>query len=76
MTNQGPPEIYDPVCGTRVNPDEFHIDVYFKGHKVFFCAETCRDKFMADPHRYLRPKGWWRRYLDRLTHSALPGSLA
>lgn len=60
---------YDPVCGMRVNPSEFHINADFKGHKVFFCAESCREKFMADPHKFLKPKGWWRRYLDRLSRS-------
>jgi YHS domain-containing protein len=61
--------VYDPVCGMRVNADGFNINTDFKGHKVYFCAESCRDKFLADPHRFLKPKNWWRRYLDRLARS-------
>lgn len=69
METTAPPIFFDPVCGMRVKPDVFHPTVDFKGHKVYFCAETCRDKFLADPHKFLKPKGWWRRYLDRLSRS-------
>lgn len=69
MTSQPPPIVYDPVCGMRVKPGEYHLDTIFKGHPVYFCAESCREKFMADPHRYLKPRSWWRRYLDRLARS-------
>ncbi len=69
MTSNTPAIPYDPVCGMRVHPHELHINVNFKGHKVYFCAQSCREKFLTDPHKYLKPKGWWRRYLDRLTRS-------
>ncbi|MCB2187982.1 MAG: YHS domain-containing protein [Deltaproteobacteria bacterium] len=39
----------------------------YQGRAYFFCAPGCRDKFLHDPGAYIKPKGWWRRYLDRLT---------
>jgi YHS domain-containing protein len=69
MASNAPPIPYDPVCGMRVKQSEFHINADFKGLKIYFCAETCREKFMADPHRFLKPKGWWRRYMDKLTRA-------
>lgn len=69
MTNNTPAIAYDPVCGTRVQPNEFRLNVDICGHKIYFCAETCREKFLADPHKFLKPKGWWRRCLDSLTLS-------
>ena len=69
MANNTPAVPYDPVCGMWVKPDESRLNVDFKGHKVYFCAESCREKFLADPHKFLKPKAWWRRYLDRLARS-------
>ncbi len=69
MDGEAPHLVYDPVCGMRINPVESNINADFKGHKVYFCAKSCRDKFLADPHRFLKPKGWWRRYLDRMARS-------
>lgn len=66
MAGKAPAIPYDPVCGMRVKLSEFRINADFKGHKVYFCAEACREKFWAAPHKFLKPKGWWRRYLDRL----------
>ncbi|TAM11820.1 MAG: heavy metal translocating P-type ATPase [Nevskiaceae bacterium] len=49
----------DPVCGMRTDPDaaaaaaahSFDHD----GHRYHFCSAGCKDRFAADPARYLDP---------------------
>ena len=46
----------DPVCGMTVAPDsEFRVQR--DGTTWWFCSATCRDRFLADPDRYLHPAG-------------------
>jgi YHS domain-containing protein len=58
----------DPVCGMKVTPEEAAGDTTYKGTRIFFCAESCRKTFDADPEKFMpnRPKGFLGRYLDRL----------
>jgi Cu+-exporting ATPase len=42
----------DPVCGMTVRPESPHR-VEHAGRVYYFCCAGCRDKFMADPERYL-----------------------
>jgi YHS domain-containing protein len=51
--------VLDPVCGMHVDPKETRAagrtathgkDVYF------FCSDSCRRQFVADPPRFARPK--------------------
>jgi len=62
----------DPVCGMTVNQRLTEIVTTIQGQKYYFCAEGCRDAFVADPQKYLTPaaspkkKGFWCRYLERL----------
>jgi len=55
----------DPVCYMSVNPQELSIYVDHKGERYFFCAEGCKQKFLADPAKYIKPKSWWDRWLDK-----------
>src|SRR5579859_5630191 len=50
------PVVKDPVCGMDVDPraSAHHADHH--GHTYYFCAQRCKDKFLADPQRYLQPK--------------------
>ena len=61
-------KMIDPVCGMEVDPATAAAETCHNGIKVFFCAEGCRDAFLADPERYTKPKhkGFWRRYLARM----------
>ncbi|GLQ57853.1 hypothetical protein GCM10010862_51120 [Devosia nitrariae] len=43
----------DPVCGMTVNPDTAEHKATYRGTTYHFCSQACRDKFMADPDRYL-----------------------
>jgi len=66
MRSPRPDIIYDPVCGMKVNLRIADLKAEYQGRSYWFCAEPCRRKFLADPEAYIKPKGWWRRYLDRL----------
>jgi len=45
----------DPVCGMRVPTDAGKPSVEHEGKRYHFCSTKCRDKFVADPGRYLEP---------------------
>jgi Cu+-exporting ATPase len=61
-------KMIDPVCGMEVDPATAAAETCHEGTKVFFCAEGCRDAFLANPKRYTKTKrkGFWRRYLARM----------
>lgn len=63
--------VVDPVCGMAVVPGVKTIIANNDGETYYFCAEDCREAFVADPQKYMNPaplkrKGWWGRYLKRL----------
>ena len=44
----------DPVCGMRVDPARTPHKAQHAGQTHFFCSAGCREKFVADPARYLK----------------------
>jgi YHS domain-containing protein len=62
----------DPVCGMQVDPTTAPARTCYNGIQIYFCAETCKTAFEAEPQNYTlnRRKGFWRRYLDRLGKAA------
>ena len=44
----------DPVCGMTVKPDSPHKS-HHAGQDYRFCSGRCKEKFDADPQRYLHP---------------------
>ena len=44
----------DPVCGMRVDPATAKHRHSYRDRDYFFCSAGCREKFVADPERYLR----------------------
>ena len=44
--------LIDPVCGMTVKPDSPHHTMR-EGHEYFFCMAGCKQKFDADPQKYL-----------------------
>ena len=44
----------DPVCGMTV-ATEGRIRVEHDGRAFVFCSTNCRDRFLADPDRYVSP---------------------
>jgi Cu+-exporting ATPase len=55
MEDDGQP--VDPVCGMKVNPQAPKGGTYeYQGQTYFFCNPKCREKFRAEPQKYLKPK--------------------
>jgi Cu+-exporting ATPase len=46
----------DPVCGMAVDPSQAKATYEHAGKKYHFCCASCKEKFSADPAKYLRPK--------------------
>ncbi len=44
----------DPVCGMSVDRSKA-LTLEYHGKTLYFCSETCRSKFQADPERYMSP---------------------
>jgi Cu+-exporting ATPase len=45
----------DPVCGMMVGPEDAEGTFEYQGVTYFFCGKSCRERFIADPERYLNP---------------------
>ncbi|MEA2894129.1 MAG: P-type Cu+ transporter [Bradyrhizobium sp.] len=46
----------DPVCGMRVDPQTAKHRLAYKGESYFFCSGRCRERFAAEPDKFLQPK--------------------
>ncbi|MDG6347969.1 heavy metal translocating P-type ATPase, partial [Luteimonas sp. 8-5] len=46
----------DPVCGMTVDPAKTPHHATHDGVEYHFCNPRCREKFVADPGRYLSPR--------------------
>jgi Cu+-exporting ATPase len=46
----------DPVCGMMVEPAQAAGTAVHDGKTYYFCAISCRDRFVAEPAKYLQPK--------------------
>jgi YHS domain-containing protein len=47
--------VHDPVCGMTVDPATTPHHAAVDGVTWHFCSARCRDKFVAEPARYLAP---------------------
>ena len=50
--HQGPTAI-DPVCGMSVEIKTAKFQTTHAGHVHYFCGESCKTKFVANPRKYL-----------------------
>jgi P-type Cu+ transporter len=48
-----PGSVRDPVCGMSVEPTTATHRVLHDGRSYFFCSARCRERFAAEPSRYL-----------------------
>jgi len=46
----------DPVCGMKVDAKSAAGSISHHGESYYFCGPACRQKFEADPARYLQPR--------------------
>ncbi|MGQ4659333.1 heavy metal translocating P-type ATPase [Lysobacter sp. F6437] len=47
--------VTDPVCGMQVDPATSKHQARHAGEDYHFCAARCRERFIADPDKYLSP---------------------
>src|SRR5690348_7901561 len=45
--------VIDPVCGMTVDPSTAKYSQAHAGQTYYFCSAGCREKFIADPGRWL-----------------------
>lgn len=48
--------VKDPVCGMDVDPATAKHKADYEGAPYFFCSVGCREKFVAQPQRYMKQK--------------------
>ena len=48
--------VTDPVCGMHIEESSAAGSTDYGGQRYYFCAIGCRDKFVANPASYLKPK--------------------
>jgi Cu+-exporting ATPase len=48
--------VTDPVCGMQVDPTTTPHHATHGGAEHHFCSARCREKFVADPEKYLSPQ--------------------
>jgi len=46
----------DPACGMRVNRENARHRFAQRGEQYFFCSARCRERFAAEPEKFLQPK--------------------
>jgi len=49
----GADTVKDPVCGMTVDPHTARQQAGHAGHTYYFCSARCREKFVAEPAKYL-----------------------
>ena len=60
--------VKDPVCGMVLSKRAAVVRLDHNGKTYHFCASACRDKFAADPGKYLDKRRRWRRLSHTNTH--------
>lgn len=48
--------VIDPVCGMAVDPATSAHHAQHQGSEYHFCSARCRERFIADPQKYLSPE--------------------
>ena len=48
--------VKDPVCGMDVDPSTAKHRADYAGHTYYFCSARCRERFVAEPTKYLAPE--------------------
>ncbi len=54
--DDGDHKVKDPVCGMTVDPHTAKHRHTHEGRTYYFCNPRCREKFIADPMKYLAPE--------------------
>lgn len=43
----------DPVCGMEVSRNTAAAESHYEDTTYYFCADVCREKFDAEPEKYI-----------------------
>ncbi len=54
--HDGVARVLDPVCGMTVDPATAKHRFAYMGQDYFFCSGRCRERFEAEPEKFLQPK--------------------
>jgi Cu+-exporting ATPase len=46
--------VTDPVCGMQIESSQAEAQSQYQGQTYYFCSDECRQKFDADPKRYVK----------------------
>ncbi|HXI74581.1 MAG TPA: heavy metal translocating P-type ATPase, partial [Pyrinomonadaceae bacterium] len=49
--------VNDPVCGMSIDPQQAAGSFDYHGRTFFFCSLDCRERFKADPERFINKPG-------------------
>jgi Cu+-exporting ATPase len=49
--------VKDPVCGMEIDPATAAASEEYQGRAYYFCSQTCKEKFVADPAAYGSAQG-------------------
>jgi len=59
----------DPVCGMEIDPKDAAATSDYEGITYYFCAIGCKERFDAEPAKFLgaageagapEPRKWWQ----------------
>ena len=53
ITQTAGTETEQTICPVMGNPIDKNVFVEYKGKKVYFCCAECKEKFAADPEKYI-----------------------
>jgi YHS domain-containing protein len=45
----------DPVCHMAVD-ERTALSAQYQGETYYFCAQVCKDRFLANPEHYVKPR--------------------
>ena len=45
--------VTDPVCGMQIDTASAFASIDYEGTTYYFCSQSCRDAFQADPTAYV-----------------------
>ena len=65
----GAATVLDPVCGMSVDPATAKHRHSYRSTDYYFCSARCRERFIAEPEKYLTPKA------DRAEAPVVPGAI-
>jgi len=54
--DKAPAPAIDPVCGMKVTRETAKHRFAYRGQDYFFCSARCRERFEAEPEKFLKPK--------------------